>query len=382
MMAPPREARTGALARTRKGERGVALLLAMFALLVLGGLAGAVVLVAGQQRLLGRNLLRRHHAFTVAETAAEDLAPGWRAGPYAGLSVGGTVTMTGPGYGGWYRRTIERLSPTVFLVKAEGFSPDSTSRQAVGLLLRLQPVPITLGAALTTRGQVTISDPTRIDGSDAVPGAWPNCPPPGTPLPAVRTPDPGEVTYLGCETGACLSGSELVLADPALEAEPFPVAGGLPLDSLRRLADKVLAGGGIRVEPRASGSACDTADPYNWGDPESPSGPCGDYFPIVWVDGHAGIYGVRGQGILLVRGNLSLRGGFKFHGPVIVGGTLDSEGAGGQIVGGAVVVNGNRGRSTLIGEGGIAYSSCAVARALVQSAKAAAVTNRAWVHLY
>jgi len=366
----------------KQGELGVALLLAMFALAILGGLAAAAFLVAGQQRLLGRNMLRQTQAFTVAETAAEEVALEWSGGWYADLPVAGQATASGAGYSGWYRRTVVRLSPTSFMVKAEGFSPDWTSRQHVGLLLTSQQLPVTIGAAFTTRGPVALGAGTVIDGADSAPGAWTDCPVPGPPLPAVRSPSPEEISYVGCDSGDCLRGMPPVLVDPTLAGTPFPIAGDLPFDSLRALADRRLPGGDLRVEPTTTGGLCNTADAYNWGDPESPAGPCGRHFPVVWIEGDVVIYGDRGQGVLLVNGNLTLRGGFSYFGPVLVAGTLETDGAGGRVVGGVVAANQTLGRSAFLGGGGITYSSCAISRVLAQSARVRPLSSRGWVGLY
>jgi hypothetical protein len=210
---------------------------------------------------------------------------------------------------------------------------------------------LSFNAAFTAAGGVVLGPSAVIQGTDAAPEAWPDCPAPGPSVP------------------------------PLAESGPAASGAGVPLDSLRDFATKVVRGGVLRIEPRLSPSGCDAADPFNWGDPENPHSPCGDYFPVIWVDGNATLYGVRGQGILLVSGDLNLRGGFVFYGGVRIGGMLTSEGSGGWIVG-AASAEGDSARSSLMGDGGIRYSSCALSRALTESAGAEPLPSRAWVAVY
>ena len=66
----------------------------------------------------------------------------------------------------------------------------------------------------------------------------------------------------------------------------------------------------------ASG-ACNEATLTNWGD-TLPTAPCGAYFPLIYVNGNITIQsGGIGQGILLVDGDLDLRGNFLFYGLIV-----------------------------------------------------------------
>ena len=71
------------------------------------------------------------------------------------------------------------------------------------------------------------------------------------------------------------------------------------------MAEKWIGSGGdmtiTQTKPslHADGT-CNKFDPLNWGDPENPTAPCGDYFPTVYARGGLRIQaGGVGQGVLL-----------------------------------------------------------------------------------
>src|SRR5205085_1176536 len=125
-----------------------------------------------------------------------------------------------------------------------------------------------------------------------------------------------------------------------------------------------------------TGSTCTTANVNNWGSPLAPNGPCGTYFPIIWIDADVSINGNNGQGILIINGDLSVQGGFEFYGPVIVRQTLKTTGTGGHFNGGVIAANTDLGAITVLGDAVINYSSCALSKALNNSAQGAPMRER------
>jgi hypothetical protein len=163
-------------------------------------------------------------------------------------------------------------------------------------------------------------------------------------------------------------------------------------DDLVAMANKTLSPGPhTAIGPRYAGGECNTADILNWGEPAKVTvgtpGPCESYYPIIYAPGDLKINGDRGQGILLVQGNLEVQGGFQFYGLIIVRGELRTAGTGGHFngtvlaanvaVGGATTSN-----NTVSGNATFRYSSCALMSALRGSASPAAIRDRAWVELY
>ncbi len=130
---------------------------------------------------------------------------------------------------------------------------------------------------------------------------------------------------------------------------------------------------------------CNTSDPYNWGDPLNPTAPCGSYFPIIYVAGSARMQsGGVGQGILLVEGDLDLRGNFAFYGIVIVQGSFATQGSGNRIIGGVSAGNASLDNQAMIGGSVVQNSTCTVTRAIQNNAtlnRARPLAQRSWVDL-
>jgi hypothetical protein len=141
------------------------------------------------------------------------------------------------------------------------------------------------------------------------------------------------------------------------------------------------------IQPSYSGSACNTSDAWNWGNPFDSTDPCFDYFPIIyWDGGGTAEFRIRdhapgdafGQGILVVDGHLRIEDNFTFFGVVLVTGEIrfeSQDGAnnhifGGVIAGGQVRLEDNNKR--------MQYSQCAVRRALESIATLSLLTNRSW----
>jgi hypothetical protein len=85
--------------------------------------------------------------------------------------------------------------------------------------------------------------------------------------------------------------------------------------------------------------------------------------------------------VLVVDGDLDVQGGFEFYGPVIVKGRLSTQGTGGHFNGGLIAANINLDQNDVLGNAVIAYSSCAVVRALQNTAAAAPLRSRSWANL-
>ncbi|MFH1765877.1 MAG: hypothetical protein ABIF09_16945, partial [Gemmatimonadota bacterium] len=130
---------------------------------------------------------------------------------------------------------------------------------------------------------------------------------------------------------------------------------------------------------------CKTTLQNNWGSPKKPGSACGSYFPIIYAKNGLKIAASdAGQGILLVDGDLEVSGGHEFYGPVIIKGTLTTTGTGGHFVGGVVAANVNLDLSTVLGDAVIQFSSCSVARAILNNSALTQVRpleRRSWVDL-
>ena len=102
------------------------------------------------------------------------------------------------------------------------------------------------------------------------------------------------------------------------------------------------------------------AFPSNWGNPENPGAACWDWFPVIHITGNARVQsGGVGQGVMLVDGDLDLRGNFVFYGIIIAQGNLDTQGSGNRVYGGIMASNADFDDQSLTGGSVITNSTCA-----------------------
>lgn len=368
-------------------ERGMALAVAIFALVVIGALVGGAFFVGMQEQKVGRNTLKLSQALGAAEAGAYTQIANWNATSYNQMPIGGKSTF-GPawlaGNNGWYRGNVRRLNSLLFLVESEGFSRDSSARQRVGVVTRLRLLELGIRGGLETQGEVSLVGNAKVSGIDQVPPGFVGCPVPVDTLPGIIAQDTSEVSTSG---NGDIDGKPEKLQDPSLNDSTLTTFGDLSFDDLRQFATKVLPGGNYAnsIQPSQSGGVCSTGSSTNWGEPGTSVVPCRSYFPLVFLTGDATINGRRGQGILVVDGDLEVQGGFDFVGPVIVRGRLKLSGSPGspsRFYGGVIAANVEADEIALSGNGTINYSRCAIDRALAGSAPAWPLKERAWASLY
>ena len=375
-------------------EGGVALAFTLFAMMIVGALVTTALLVGVWEQRLGSNTIRLHQALAAAEYGANRRLVEWEPFETNQLAIGDSLEFGGalPGTGGWYRGWVVRTGSTLFLVRAEGFAADSVARQSVGVLSRLDPPGIEFLAGFTTHVLPALDGGATISGVDVVPAAWagrpllPGCAIGGDTVPGIRViryrdagvqPDPAALE-------AYAVGDPPVIIDSAASADD--AVPSFWLGELESGATKTLAAGThSQLQPRASGGSCATSVITNWGDPVGAVPECRSYFPHLFVAGDLVIEGGRGQGILTVAGDLTIRGRFDFYGPVIVGETVSIVGEGGDTarIYGALVAFGTTGEpSRISGSTLVQYSSCSIGAAMAGGSRAESLFERSWVRIY
>jgi hypothetical protein len=366
-----------------RNERGVTMALALFALVVIGTFVSGAFFLGLQEQRVGQNTIKHEQAFGAAEEGAQITLASWNGGTFNNLAIGDSVTFTGSlaSAAGWYRGSVMRLNDMMFLVRSEGFSPDSAARHHVGLMARLLPIEVDVNAAFTTQGQTTVRGNSVIDGNDREPTGWGGCPVLLPTAPGIRIGDDADVTEEGASHD--VYGSPPILEDTTVTAKSLLTFGDQTIEDLKQAATKILPPGTYTgILPSMAGGACNTSDTHNWGDPWNPGDPCGSYFPVVYVKGDMTVKGKRGQGVLIVDGNLTVQGNFEFVGLVIVTGALATSGTGQKYTGAVIAANQYGEKNDIAGDAQFLYSNCAVLRALLQSAPARMLRERGWVSLF
>lgn len=360
--------------RTGFGLPATILMLIVFALLGLVGLSLARQELQSQVRVTSREA-----AFYAAETGLARGLQSWSA-PHGVFPPGYTFsvaqgTLAG---GASYRTTATMLDSRsvhmLYSVRSVGRSRDGHT-QEVGLLVAGLLLDNPFRAALEVLDSVRLAGTADVTGLDTVPPSWngPYCTSEGEDMTGILMPDTTEL-----EVGGASSVAGDPPADLMTDTTGFYNFGDVTYDELAAIADIRLAGG-TTVDPGPSYTAdgsCNVGSNNNWGEPFDPTDPCASWFPIIHASGNLAINSNDyGQGLLLVDGDLSAEGGFRFFGPVLVKGELKA--AGSFTIYGGVRAAGSTLES---GTAQIRHSSCVLERAFSHTAASRAVplSERPW----
>jgi len=396
----------------RSDERGIALAVAVFAMVVIGALVAGTFFVGRLEQVSGRN---GAFAGEAAEAAEGGLAYGrinWDP-TYADMAVyDGTaaseISLGTIQVGGNARLvatdTLRRLNSELFLLRSVG------QRRGVGtqvLATRTLAQVIRLSKPIIdVRSAITVMDPIKFNGgafsvSGVNSAPWGDCAAPradalddlvgirsattagvgnsdddnivGEPTSVVENDaqiTPATFQNFVNETFASLGASADVTLSLDTPYDPRPV-----VDAATNKCDKSLIGAG--------GGA------LNLGEPSRPPAnaaavtQCYTYFPVVHGTAARTKFAAnaRGQGTLLIDGDLEIAGGFEWAGLIIVRGSFKITGNGNKITG-SVMAEGLTGDNSIGGDVDIKYSQCAIERAVNGAATPKPLSQRSWVNLY
>jgi hypothetical protein len=384
-------------------ERGMALAVAIFALVVIGALVAGAIITGRLEQRTGRNTLYATEAAQAAEAGATAVMADWDQFNLNNLPKNVPTTLTKTSWGqasmyASYTPTVTKLNDELFLVQSLGTRSTGggqvLSQRVVATLARLTFVSATAKAAVTVTKPVKFNgNAFEVIGNDSVPQGW-----------------AGEA---GCTTGDNVAGIRSatttgaasqdtdniwgnppqVANDPTVTNDFFNIFGDVTFDELKKSADIVLPSSSPynSVQPSLTAAApqrCNTGDELNWGEPNRGVGSvaqCYNYFPIIYASGSqlqlTG--GGRGQGLLLIEGDLVIAGGFEFTGLIVAKGGIKVTGNGNKITGALlaqdVVIDD---QNSISGNSTLQFSSCALDKAINGSAFAEPLAYRSWVQLY
>jgi Tfp pilus assembly protein PilX len=393
-----------------KNERGMALAIAIVALVVVGALIAGALFSGTQEQRVAENVRRSQASFGVVEEGVYDIIRNWDTGnnkqkyaglyPYPAVAPSSDTAMfgqtTATSKTGSYSGTMYKLNDGMYLVdmtaqdtmSLAGRIRGGGASQRVGLISRIRPLVLNTEASLTSGGANVVAGNATIDGNDHAPAGWVGCPPLDSAKAGIRTESDATVSASGHPV---IMGNPPVFKDPTLTDSAFSVYGDVTYNQMAASATITLPAQNFAssIAPVVTNGACDKTVLTNWGSPTNPTGPCGGYFPIIHITGTgAVINGLEGQGILLVDGSISVQGGFQFFGVVIVRGSIKTAGGGGTPAHfwGTVMAQDTVSladtTNNISGSANLMYSKCAIIKALNKTGVATMLRSRGWVQLF
>jgi hypothetical protein len=383
--------------RSVRNERGIALPVAIFALVVVGALVAGAFFAGNQEQRLAHNAKRVTQSFGIAEVGLAEQVRQWdplvyNQQPTYPLDSALVPDTAAPFRTGSYGGYVYKLNGSLYLMDVTGSDTASRTgvlggggaRQRLGLLTRVRPLAIDINASLTTMGNVDVRGNAVVNGENQDPAGW-NCAwNRSDTMPDVAgVRSSGDVQQTGA--GHLIGNPGAIEFDPGVEHNDFVQFGDVSWNELVARANINLGSGTYRTEPSLIGGVCNRGDPMNWGDGMNPLGPCANYYPIIYINGDAHLQGVQGQGILLVQGNLTVDGSYEFFGITIIQGEFNTAGGGTadtHFWGGVLARNADLNLQTVAGRARLYYSSCAIITALQATGVTAPLRSRGWAALY
>src|SRR5213075_2566030 len=240
--------------RMLRDERGMALAVAIFALVVVGALVAGAFFAGTQEQRVGENQRRVQQSFGVAEAGAQERVMSWQpeqmnkrlSYPQDSVAIGPNTPA--PGGTGSYGGYSYKLGSNIFLIDITGRDRASAGgviaggggeRQRIGLITRIAPIDFGIHASLTTQGGVNLTGNADVNGADQNPDGWANCDPPGPSQPGIR--DPG--ANVGTSGNGSVQGNPPVVNDPSINNNSFVSFGGATYDQVAARANITLGPG-------------------------------------------------------------------------------------------------------------------------------------------
>jgi hypothetical protein len=377
-----------------KKNCGFALPVAVFALVIVGVITTGGFFIARQEGRIGVASEYAGMAFFLTEQGLVDLIGRWDRELFGALSAWGDTIITEdyPALGTVTTR-VTRMTDYLYYVDAAGTvtrggAMRSGASRRVGVTLRFVTADIAPPAALTTRGPTSLTGTAEVHGEDEAPPEWGGaCS--GFPLankPGILTDNASQVSRQGA---AEITGDPAVAEDSSIVDSTFTHFGDLTWDDLTGMANIRLSGGNLTTlapDSTVTGACrAGQAFPTNWGNPENLGAACSNWFPVIHITGDVNIQsGGVGQGLLLVDGDLELRGDFLFYGIIIVQGSLGTQGQGNRVFGAVMASNADFDSQAVTGGSVVTNSTCAVRRAILNNSgltRVRPLASRSWVDL-
>ena len=372
-----------------KQREGMALALAMFAIVVIGALIAGAFFASNQDFRIGRNSIIAQRAFSSAEFGLNKTMAEWDQSLNLAIAVGKDTTFSySTGDSGHADVRITRLNDYTYWVVSEGSAAVGTTqevRRRTSSVMRLAYPAVKVGGALTLAGGGDVKGSSLVIGTNGNPAGWDCANFPGRDTTAIAY-APG--TTLNVAKGNAI-GTPPTYQDPNAGIDGTYIKyGDENWNTMKANADIKLSGGNPgKIQPVLNGSGkCDLSLLTNWGEPLRTLGnitACQTYMPIIYSNGDLTLNDGRGQGMLLVDGALTVNGNFDWFGLIIVRDEFVKANGTATITGAAMARNADiKTQSYISGNITFQYSKCALETALRGSSRLLPAKKRAWAEMW
>jgi Tfp pilus assembly protein PilX len=380
--------------RRLKARKGFAMFMALGALVIIGVLVAGSSYVTLQETRLGQNSIVQTRAFAAAEYGLNKIQADWDKTPNLQMANGASFDTNYTLPQGTVKVRYTRLNNETFWIVSEGRAaagvvplPVRVAVKRVGAILRLRIPTIRANGAITTAGNINVQGSSQVNGFNNMPAGWAGCDPAPNKAGIVATP----TATVSIQKPTQVVGSPQVMRDPlASDSNTYVRYGDETWNALRAQANVTVTNGTgpANVAPTVSAvdGSCDKQDQSNWGEPWRTPGyvaACVNYFPIIYSTTSLHLNDGRGQGILLVEGDVRINGDFEWYGLIVARDDI-TKGNGLATVYGAVMARNAdlTDNSEVLGNITINYSQCALEHAMRGSASVLQAKQRAWAELY
>lgn len=376
----------------KRKRKGVALLLALIAVVVLAVLSTGAIVGSMQEFRAGRNSMVEQRAFSVAEYGLNQEIANWDRSrnlpPPVGRAIGAVdsskvyIAQTDSA-----RVYITRLSLTTYWVVSVGRASIGNgaleAQRQTHLLVRLAYPSINPAGAIVTAGDIDVKGSAGISGINTDPSGWTQCA-------SIPGRDTFAIDYAPGQTVSIQKPLQVINGihpdAAAADSNSYVRYGTESWASLASNADITLSGGSFSPSPDGTATTCNYANSSNWGEPSRGNGAilgCKDYFPIIYSSTSLDLHHGRGQGILLVNGDVRLNGNFQWNGLIIARDDIVKGNGTFDLLGSIMSRNANvNDGNSITGNSQFTWSKCAVESALRGSAILTRAKERSWVQLY
>src|SRR6478736_9036537 len=191
-----------------RNERGVALPVALFALVVIGALVAGIFFTARIEVRSGENVMGGARAMEAAQAGLQMGVPQvvtLGANLAEGATTGIAKTQLGT-TGSYYTDSITKLNKWVYLLRSYGtyeVNGNVTSTRVLAMIVKKYLTELEVNSGAIVVGNAVVSGSASLNGNDQTPPGW-TCPP-GTNQPGLRT--NGTASGNKLNTGVTGSGS-------------------------------------------------------------------------------------------------------------------------------------------------------------------------------